>query len=97
VKLLARSIFQDVPDSAVTQLISVSDREIEDQEEEELLMSVEVVHKLRYTQRRFVNLFEILTTVAPSIGRLSLPFDWSTRSCDLLGSLKYLKTLVLHR
>ena len=55
----------------------------------------ELLHRDRHRQRVFVHFFEWFTAAAPNITRLSLPFDWSDKSVQLLSRLKSLRHLSL--
>lgn len=57
----------------------------------------DLMHKHRYRQRLFVNLFDRLTAHASNITQLIIPFEWSSRSLHALSRLSRLECLVLEK
>lgn len=57
----------------------------------------EFMHRHRHRQRRFIQFFDLLTTRAPNIQKMVMPFDWSQKSLEFIGRLKNLNTLVLEK
>lgn len=57
----------------------------------------ELMHRHRQRQRQFVRFLDFFVRRAPNVSKLVMPFDWSTKSVQILVNLHRLETLVLEK